>query len=243
MQETGASCTGADARRAPLGGDEALLAACRGGDERAFVALTGRHLPALCALAACRPDGAQTATRDIGQAWLAVLREERGEAAGAEPERDERERDEPARLEPERDQPARLESVRARVARTLVAAAGARGHETPPTSATSGSGVAQERFFGASHELWPGEWTDPPRPWGTVASRRLGGADVHGLLAGRIGELDVAARASVILCDVHRWTPSECAFALGCPVGEVRASLRRGREALRALLEAVVDQA
>ena len=29
--------------------------------------------------------------------------------------------------------------------------------------------LASERFFAADHELWPGEWADPPRPWGSSA--------------------------------------------------------------------------
>jgi DNA-directed RNA polymerase specialized sigma24 family protein len=130
-------------------------------------------------------------------------------------------------------------SVRARVARAVVAAAVGRTRaELEPAPSWP---LAAERFFAAGHALWPGEWADPPRPWGSSAARRLSRRDVPRLLARGVREVGIAPAAVVTLCDVHGWPVSECAAALGRPDAEVRGFLSAGREALRAMLEAEVD--
>jgi DNA-directed RNA polymerase specialized sigma24 family protein len=130
-------------------------------------------------------------------------------------------------------------SVRADVAGEVVVAAVERTRAVlepaPPQT------VDRERFFAPEHALWPCEWADPPRPWGSIARRRLGQRDVPRLLARRVRELGIAPSAVLTLCDVHGWPVSECAIALRRPEVEVRAFLCAGREALRATLEAEID--
>ena len=206
--------------------ETALLTACRRGDDRAFGALVRRDQAALRALACCWPGGAPAAERDVAAAWEAVLHggAERAPAApnggGA-------------------DVAPRPESLRAAVGRAVVDAALARTRaplQQPPSQV-----VDAERFFGDVHELWPGEWTDPPRRWGSLAARRLEQPDVPRLLQRRLGELPIAQRALVTLHDVHDWSVGECAAALRRSAAETAALLRAGREGLRAALEAEVD--
>ena len=200
--------------------DEALLAAARrDGDAEAFLALAARHHRALRALAGCWPGGAHDAERDVAGAWRAVLM--RGGAAGAAS----------GAVPPP--------PVRARVAREVVAAAVGRTRAAlePAPSWPLDAG----RFFAAGHALWPGEWADPPRPWGASAARRLGQRDIPPLLARSVRELGIAPAAVVTLCDVHGWAVAECAAALDRSDAEVRAFRSAGREALRAMLEAEVD--
>jgi DNA-directed RNA polymerase specialized sigma24 family protein len=206
--------------------DGALLTACRRGDEQAFGTLFSRDHAALRALARCWPGAAHEAERDVVVAWEAVLR---GHADVA-----------PAAVERPTVQAApRPASLRARVGRAVVEAAVARTRaplETAPSQI-----VDAERFFGDVHELWPGEWTDPPRPWGALAARRLEQADMPRLLERRLRELPIAQRAVVTLHDVHGWPLVECSGVLRRSVVEASGLLRAGRESLRAALEAEVD--
>ena len=222
MQRTTGASDGA------LADDAALLIACRRGDEQACESLVRRDHVALRALARCWPGGAYDAERDIAAAGAAVLCGD-GELALRAAEGGAR-------------SPARgPESLRARVGRAGVDAALAR--TGAPLEPAPSQIVDAARFFGDVHELWPGEWTDPPRPWGASAARRLGQPDMPRLLDRRLGELPIAQRAVVTLHDVHGWPANECATVLRRSVVETRALLRAGRESLRAALEAEVDAA
>ena len=184
----------------------------------------GRDHAALRALARCWPGSAYEAERDVVAAWEAVLRE-RAEVAPAAAEGT--------------VAPPDVPSVRARVARAVVD--GALARTRAPLDPAPPRVIDAERFFGDVHELWPGEWTDPPRPWGSLAARRLEQPDVPRLLERRLRELPIAQSAVVTLHDVHGWSVAECAAALRRPVAETHALLRAGRESLRAALEAEVD--
>jgi len=193
--------------------DEGLLAACRSGDERAFATLVRRHHPPLVALARCWPGEAHEAHRDVALAWLAVLG-----SAGS---------------------PSTALSVRARVGREVARAATRRTNL--PLDAADGPLVDPGRFFPKEHELWAHEWADPPRPWGRLAARRLGQADMPRLLARRIRELGAARGAALTLRDIHGWPGAEAAAVLELSEAQVRALLGSAREALRAALEAEID--
>jgi hypothetical protein len=84
--------------------------------------------------------------------------------------------------------------VRALAAREVVDAVvrrtGAVLEPAPPDA------VDADRFVGADHELWPGEWSDPPRWWGSSAGRRLSQRDIPRVLARRVRELGSAPSAS-----------------------------------------------
>lgn len=193
--------------------DEALLAACRAGDADAFVALTRRHHGALRALARCWPGGAHEAERAVAAAWIGVLG---GQA------------------------PATPVPVRARAAREVVAASVAR--TGAPLRATPPPPLDATRFFADDHDLWPGEWSDPPRPWGAYAERRLAARDVPRVLARVLRGLGIGPSAVLTLVDLHGWRVRECALALDLAEPAVRVLLRAGREGVRAALEAEVDR-
>jgi DNA-directed RNA polymerase specialized sigma24 family protein len=232
------------------GSDDSLLAACRAGDEGAFLELVRRHHPALRALARCWPGTAHEAERDVAAAWLAVLRAALAAAApSADPSpraaADQRPQapaaasppggfiasaaaspcgdpTAPAAASPSDDPTIRratgrapsatASSLRAAVAREVVDAAVRRTRAllepAPPAAVDAG------RFFGADHELWPGEWADPPRSWGSRAGRRLSQRDIPRVLARCVRKLSIAQSALVTLHDVHGWPMSDCAIAL-----------------------------
>jgi hypothetical protein len=205
--------------------EAALLTACqRRGDAEAFGALVGRDHAALRALARCWPGAVHETERDVVLAWEAVLRG-RAEAA-------------PAAVKGGAAIPV-PGSLRARVGCAVVDAAIARTNA--PLERAPSQIVDAERFFGDVHELWPGEWTDPPRPWGALAARRLEQPDMPRVLERRLRELPIAQRAVVTLHDVHGWPVAECAAVLRRSRVEASALLRAGREGLRAALEAEVD--
>ena len=130
-------------------------------------------------------------------------------------------------------------ALRARVGREVVRSAA--GRTGAPLEAAPPCTVDADRFFAADHELWPGEWADPPRPWGSAAERRLAQRDMPRALARIVRELGIAPSAVLTLCDLHGWPVCECAFALDRPEAQVRAFLRAGREGVRAALEQEVD--
>jgi len=212
------AASSASAPGLPAADDRALLAACRAGDAGAFAAVARRHHPALRALAGCWPGAAHDAERDVARAWRATLDAARPAEARAAP------------------------PLRARVAREVVLAAVDRTHAALEPAAPPSS-PPDERFFASDHELWPGEWADPPRPWGSIAERRLAQRDISRALARIVRELGIAPSAALTLCDVHGWPVSECAFALDRPDAQVLAFLRAGREGVRAALEQEVDGA
>jgi DNA-directed RNA polymerase specialized sigma24 family protein len=259
------------------GSDDSLLAACRAGDEVAFLELVRRHHPALHALARCWPVSAYDAERDVAAAWLAVLRaapaaaspcadpsphaaaDQRPETSAAPspcgdfiasaadspcgdptaPVADSPSDDPTTHAATGRAPSATASSLRTLVAREVLDAAVRRTHAVlepaPPHAVDAG------RFFGADHELWPGEWADPPRPWGSSAGRRLSQRDIPRVLARCVRELGIAPSALVTLHDVHGWPMSDCATALRRTTDEARALLRAGREGLRAAVEAEID--
>lgn len=223
------AASSASAPGLPAADDRALLAACRAGDARAFAALARRHHPALRALAGCWPGGAHDAERDVAQAWRAILDAAPPARAAPLPA--------PHRASPLASSPP----LRARVAREVVLAAVDRTHAA--LEPAPGASLPDDRFFASDHELWPGEWADPPRPWGSIAERRLAQRDIPRALARIVRELGIAPNAALTLCDVHGWPVSECAFALDRPDAQVLAFLRAGREGVRAALEQEVDGA
>jgi RNA polymerase sigma-70 factor (ECF subfamily) len=202
--------------------EQALLAACAGGDVRAFMALAGRHHAALRALASCWPGGAHDAERGVARAWIGLL-----DCATS------------ARGRAVRGVPAPAASLRARAAREVVRVAVERTRAALEPTPAELPGV--ERFFAPDHDLWPGEWADPPRPWGSSAQRRLDQRDIPRAPGRIVRELGVAPSAVLTLCDLHGWPVSECAFALELDDARVRGFLRAGREGVRAALEAEID--
>lgn len=118
---------------------------------------------------------------------------------------------------------------------------GAAGRTGAPLELAPRRTVDAERFFATDHELWPGEWADPPHPWGSAAQRRLAQRDMPRSVARIVRELGIAPSAVLTLCDLHGWPVCECAFALDRPEEQVRAFLRSEREGVRVALEQEVD--
>lgn len=238
MPDADASSAAAPARSP--GDEQALLAACAAGDARAFVALAGPHHAALRALARCWPGGPHDAERDVARAWIALL--DRTAAAGGAaregvPARASSEPAGSARGASSARNPAA--SLRARAARELVRVAVQRTRAA--LEAAPAALPAAERFFAPDHDLWPGEWADPPRPWGSSAQRRLAQRDMPRALGRIVRELGVGPSAVLTLRDLHGWPVGECAFALELDDVRVRAFLQAGREGVRAALEAEID--
>ena len=192
------------------GDDQAVVAALRRGDERAFAELVDRHHAAMVRVAlAWVPD--RVAAEDVAQeAWLAMLR-------GL-------------------DRYAGRASLRTWLFGILVNCARAhrrRDRRSIPFSDLAPAGedatVDPERFLPAGHR-WAGHWATPPDEW---PEDRLLAVEIRGYVEQALVHLPDRQRAVVVLRDIEGWSAPEICELFGISAGNERVLLHRGRAAIR----------
>jgi RNA polymerase sigma-70 factor (ECF subfamily) len=97
--------------------------------------------------------------------------------------------------------------------------------------------VSPERFHPAG-EPGAGSWSAPPEPW---PEDQLLGEETRDMIARAIEELPPMQRAVVALRDVEGWSSEEVREALDISAGNQRVLLHRGRQRVRAALEAYLS--
>jgi RNA polymerase sigma-70 factor, ECF subfamily len=144
------------------GEGEALVAALRSGDEKAFAALVDLHTPALIRAALAYVPSRAVAEEVVQETWIAVMRGIDGFAGRS--------------------------SLKTWIFRILayVPSRGARERRSVPFAAlaaaenTGGPSVDPERFLPADHQRFPGHWALPPTRWPTPEEGLLSGRDARG---------------------------------------------------------------
>jgi RNA polymerase sigma-70 factor, ECF subfamily len=200
------------------GDDERLLAALRGGDERAFAALVERHTGALLRVAMAYVPSRAVAEEVVQETWIAVLRGIDGFEGRS--------------------------SLRTWIFRILTHVAmrgGSRERRSMPFAALAdgageeGPTVDPDRFLPAGHE-YAGHWVIAPTRWPTPEQGLLAG-EAREVMRAAIEQLPDAQRTVLVLCDVEGWEAEEVCAALELSAGNQRVLLHRARARVRAAIE------
>jgi RNA polymerase sigma-70 factor (ECF subfamily) len=97
--------------------------------------------------------------------------------------------------------------------------------------------VSPERFHPAG-EPGAGSWSAPPEPW---PEDQLLADETREVIARAIDELPGLQRAVVSMRDIEGWTSEEVQEALGISAANQRVLLHRGRQRVRAALDAYLS--
>jgi RNA polymerase sigma-70 factor (ECF subfamily) len=199
--------------------DEGLVAALRGGDERAFAALVDRHTPALLRVAMAHVPSRAVAEEVVQETWIAVLR-----GIDAFEGR------------------SSLKTWIFRILTNVAMRGGSRERRSVPFAAlaaaedTGEPSVDPDRFLPADHELFPGHWALMPTRWPTPEEGLLSG-EVRDVILAAIERLPKAQRTVIALRDIEGWSAEEVCVALEISAGNQRILLHRARTRVRAAIE------
>jgi RNA polymerase sigma-70 factor, ECF subfamily len=205
----------------PIAGDrdEGLVAALRGGDERAFAALVDRHTPALLRVAMAYVPSRAVAEEVVQETWIAVLRGIDGFEGRSS-----------------------LKTWIFRILTNVAMRGGSRERRSVPFAAlaaaedTGEPSVDPDRFLPADHELFPGHWALMPTRWPTPEEGLLSG-EVRDVILAAIERLPKAQRTVIALRDIEGWSAEEVCVALEISAGNQRILLHRARTRVRAAIE------
>ncbi|MCC6628241.1 MAG: RNA polymerase sigma factor [Chloroflexi bacterium] len=209
----------ADGSSADPGGDAAVVAALRRGDEAAFAALVAQHHARLLRLALLYVDDRTAAEEVVQEAWLGLLQgldrfEER----------------------------ASLKTWLTRILVNRAKTRGLRERRSVPFSALreAGLGTAEpavptDRFVAAGPHR--GEWAAPPQPWDDVPEARLLAVETRRQIEAAVATLPPAQRAVITLRDIEGWPSDEVCTMLEISETNQRVLLHRARSRVRRALE------
>jgi RNA polymerase sigma-70 factor (ECF subfamily) len=196
--------------------DEAIVAAIRGGDEAAFLALVEAHHAGFIRLARLWCSDAALAEDAVQETWVTALEQ--------------------------LDRFAGRSSLKTWLCGILHNHARSRLRKeqrtVPLSSAETGEepAVDPERFRPLGHR-WDGHWATPPTPWRLTPEQALYSRELGGILETAIAELPAAQREVLVLRDVEGLTGEEACAILGVSENNQRVLLHRARSKLRARLE------
>ena len=199
--------------------DEALAAALRDGDERAFAALIDRHSSAMVRVAMAYVPSRAVAEEVVQEAWIAVVRGIDGFEGRAS-----------------------LKTWIFRILTNIAMRAGSREARSVPFAAlaaaedTDEPSVDPDRFLPADHELFPGHWAVMPARWPTPEEGLLSG-ELREVIAAAITGLPEAQRTVIGLRDIEGWGSEEVSEALEISPGNQRVLLHRARSRVRNAVE------
>jgi RNA polymerase sigma-70 factor, ECF subfamily len=199
--------------------DEGLVAALRGGDERAFAAVVDRHTPALLRVAMAYVPSRAVAEEVVQETWIAVLRGIDGFEGRSS-----------------------LKTWIFRILTNVAMRGGSRERRSVPFAAlaaaedTGEPSIDPDRFLPADHELFPGHWALMPTRWPTPEEGLLSG-EVRDVILAAIERLPKAQRTVIALRDIEGWSAEEVCVALEISAGNQRILLHRARTRVRAAIE------
>jgi RNA polymerase sigma-70 factor (ECF subfamily) len=192
--------------------DDALIAALRAGDERAFVQLLDAYGAGMRRFALSIVRNAAVADEVVQEAWLGVLR-------GLD------------RFEGR----ASLKTWIFRIVANTAQTRAEREARSIPFSTFAGEvgddepSVDPSRFRNPQH---PGGWTRFPEPWDDLEAR-----ETRGVIAAAIEQLPSGQRLVISLRDVEGWSSEEVCNVLELSESNQRVLLHRARSKVRAALE------
>ncbi|CAA9558729.1 MAG: RNA polymerase sigma factor RpoE [uncultured Thermomicrobiales bacterium] len=199
--------------------EQALVAALRRGDERAFDTLVTRHHTAMVRLARVWVRDAPAAEEVVQETWLAVVK---GIDAfeGRSPLR------------------SWIFSILANKAKRC----GSRESRSRPFSAFAtdvewgGPPAMDPAFFFPAGDEWAGHWIEPLREREGSPEPRMLAEEMGGFILRQIDELPAHFRGVILLRDLHGLTAEETCTMLGISASNQRVLLHRARTKLRIAL-------
>ncbi|HEX2128610.1 MAG TPA: sigma-70 family RNA polymerase sigma factor [Solirubrobacterales bacterium] len=200
--------------------DDALAAALRDGDERAFAMLIDRHSSAMVRVAMAYVPSRAVAEEVVQEAWIAVVRGIDGFEGRSS-----------------------LKTWIFRILTNIAMRAGSREARSVPFAAlaaaedTDAPSVDPERFLPPDHELFPGHWVVMPARWPTPEEGLMSG-ELREVISAAIAELPDAQRTVIGLRDIEGWSSEEVSEALEISPGNQRVLLHRARSRVRNAIEA-----
>jgi RNA polymerase sigma-70 factor (ECF subfamily) len=202
---------------ATLGSEQDLVDRLRAGDEEAFAELVRRYHRLMLRVARGYVRSDAVAEEVVQESWVAVLRGiERFEGRSS------------------------FKTWLLRIVANRAMTQGVREARSVPFAALEDDeepSVSPERFHPAG-EPGAGAWSAPPEPW---PEDRLLAQETRAMIERAIEELPPMQRAVVTLRDVEGWSSDEVREALDISAANQRVLLHRGRQRVRAALEAYLS--
>ncbi len=209
---------------APPPGQEAIVAALRGGDEQVFAALVDEYGAAMLRVARMYTSSRAVAEEVVQEAWLGVI-------SGI------------GRFEGRSSLKTWIFRIVADVAKTR----GEREGRSIPLSSVSGTededgrSVDPDRFLTGGR--WAGHWTSAPTRWSELPEERLVGDETLAVVQDAIAALPETQRTVITLRDVEGWSADEVRNVLDLSETNQRVILHRARAKVRRALEPYLDGA
>ena len=194
-----------------------LVAALKAGDEAAFRTLIETYHAMLVRVARAYVPTNTAAEEVAADTWLAVLEGiDRFEVRSS------------------------LKTWLFRILTNKAKTRGLRERRTLPFSSleSDDSSVDPDRFHGSEHR-WPGHWAATPRAF---PEERLLAAETRAVVERAIEALPPAQRTVISLRDIEGWSADEVCNALTLSETNQRVLLHRARAAVRAALEAYLEE-
>ncbi len=210
-------------RSGPPGSADELqtVEALRSGDERAFVALLGRHYRSMVRVAMVYVSNRAVAEEVVQETWLGVLEGlDRFEARSS------------LKTWIFRILTNRAKTRAAREGRSVAFSSLLR-----PDAEPAGPAVDPDRFLDASHPQWPHHWASPPPNWGETPEERLLAQETRAYLQDAIDALPPGQRTVIALRDIEGLAAGEVCELLGITDANQRVLLHRARSRVRRALE------
>lgn len=202
-----------------FGDDEAVVAALRAGDEKAFAALLDRYHPTMLRVARAYVATREAAEDVVQETWLGVIKGLAGFEARS--------------------------SLRTWIFRILVNRARSRGEREARSRPFSSFGdehdepaVDPQRFVDSGR--WAGFWSSPPSHHSLPEARVLA-AEAGDRLMAAVDRLPAGQRAVIVLRDLHGLSGAEVCELLSLSDANQRVLLHRARSRVRTELERYLE--
>ena len=201
--------------------DEDLVERLRAGDEDAFAQLVRRYQRLMLRVARGYVRTDAVAEEVVQEAWLAVLRGvERFEGRSS------------------------FKTWLLRIVANRAMTQGAKEARSVPFASLAGDDADEDapsvspELFHPAGEPGAGAWSTPPEPW---PEDQLLAAETRAVIERAIEELPAMQRAVVWMRDIEGWSSEDVQEALGISAANQRVLLHRGRQRVRAALDAYLS--